>query len=745
VNALTQQFSGQTSDFLKQKLQETTKFPTRNSAKVTCYGVYVGSVCFARTQFLVNSSLPAYSWRCKMALARFKCKVPVLFTEGKLLKTDEYVSSAAQAACRGRQVTALSVEHPGPDKITSDINGILSGTWFVFATMECGEGQKYLEDFVVGDYGCCSWCTMFMGPVLTNGRTQAECKKLGFTLDGLRKENASSHYFYDTLFYGRFNRLPIPVLHDFLGPLANHIHACCAGLDCTTLPSSKHRVDWTNLPLEILCKVASVLDDKERVCTWGLVCKSWASAQPDIPLALVVRETPPDKLCIAEKFLKRLGRTVTSLEFRGCCTAALVKATVSSTTNVVRIKVTWREDDPLAGLQVTLLCRQLSQLLPQLQQLDISNSGIGRHTSATPQQLALLTQRMPQLQIAPGLIAGVGLLRTAQLRQLQQLDVSCCSLGRAGTAALIQCNLQQLQWLNISNNSLGQEGIAALVKWHLPQLLQLNISNNDINAPAAAAELAKLTQLQQLDISNNELNPAAAAQLGALTQLRQLSISTCALGKRGFRALLFGMTGNRLAVNTNDRWPCLLQLDASGNSLTLNSLRALASFQPLLSRLQGLNLNNNSIKAHQETLPSLKMPQLLRLGIANNKMAGTGADLARWELPKLQELDVSGNLLVRGVAIELATWQLPNLQHLMISNNPGLFEGDALVRLADALWWPRLVHLDISGWYKEDYCVWKEGWASVVSKEKMPKLQQLHLGMDARLPGWARQALIDYR
>lgn len=169
----------------------------------------------------------------------------------------------------------------------------------------------------------------------------------------------------------------------------------------------------------------------------------------------------------------------------------------------------------------------------------------------------------------------------------------------------------QLQQLNLSHNNLHE--LSGGVFNNLPQLQNLKLSHNNLNR--LFASLCNLPQLQQLDLSHNNLN-------GLSEDLRNL--------------------------------PLLERLDLSYNNLT--EIPVGLSHLPLLQRL---NLSHNRINRLCANLSNLQQLQLLNL--SHNNLTRLSIELDT--LLQLQQLDLSYNSLVE---LPVSLRNLHNLRRLCL-------------------------------------------------------------------------------
>ena len=100
----------------------------------------------------------------------------------------------------------------------------------------------------------------------------------------------------------------------------------------------------------------------------------------------------------------------------------------------------------------------------------------------------------------------------SKMTALQVLDLQSIEIGDKGMEALAPAlgNMKALQTLNLSNNEIGEKGVEALAPVLKDlNLIELGLSYNGIDekgAKALAPALGKMTALQVLDLSNNNID-----------------------------------------------------------------------------------------------------------------------------------------------------------------------------------------------------------------------------------------------
>ena len=213
-----------------------------------------------------------------------------------------------------------------------------------------------------------------------------------------------------------------------------------------------------------------------------------------------------------------------------------------------------------------------------------------------------------------------------------------------------------------------------------PDLLRLQVRTTAITEiTAILPHIAKLTQLQHLNLSCNGIGAAGAAQLGAhlekLTQLQRLSLSGNNIGAAG--AVQLGPHLANLAYLQRLDRPQLQHLNLSKNIIDAAGAAELGPHLAKLTHLQHLNLSENFIGADGAVQlgPHLaKLAHLQHLDLSHNVIRTDGAvqigpHLAI--LTQLQHLDLSHNRICDAGALRLGPQleKLTQLQHLDLSSS----------------------------------------------------------------------------
>ena len=337
----------------------------------------------------------------------------------------------------------------------------------------------------------------------------------------------------------------------------------------------------------------------------------------------------------------------------------------------------------------------VSHTLTQLRSLDLSHNGIGASGMAA---LALSNNvgRLRALRLAQNNLGLQGielLLQSNRLAALEELDLASNEFGAQGAMALSSSPFtRRLKALQVADNALGDAGLAALLgASHLTGLRSLGVSQNGVTAAGATLLGGASGELEDLDLSTNELGPAGAAALGAVlprTHLSRLNVSACGLTGEAIATLIQGgrgvitslaVAGNGLEAEGVRRLAAvaeagtLVELDVSSNGLGATGVEALA-LSPYLKNLRRLAGSSNGLRDEDgatlarafDMLPNLEdlevsdnglgavsavalstaavASRLVRLGLAHNQLGDGGAGaLAQGRWHALQELDIERN------------------------------------------------------------------------------------------------------
>uniref|UniRef100_A0A6N2M2T2 Leucine-rich repeat-containing N-terminal plant-type domain-containing protein n=1 Tax=Salix viminalis TaxID=40686 RepID=A0A6N2M2T2_SALVM len=238
------------------------------------------------------------------------------------------------------------------------------------------------------------------------------------------------------------------------------------------------------------------------------------------------------------------------------------------------------------------------------------------------------------------------------LSKLEELDLSGNEIQNFVTSTAgseRSMGLNKLEILGLSFNKFNDSSLSFLEG--LSSLKQLNIDNNQLKGPMAMKGLCELKQLQELDISHNDLNGLPSC-LANLTNLQVLDISSNEF------------TGN-ISLSPIGSLTSIRDLNLSDNRF-----RIPISLGPFfnLSNLKNLNGDNNEIYESTELEHNL-IPrfQLQRLSLACNGFGGTFPRFLYYQ-QDLLHVDLSYNKMTG----EFPSWLLQNntkLEELYLVNN----------------------------------------------------------------------------
>lgn len=114
---------------------------------------------------------------------------------------------------------------------------------------------------------------------------------------------------------------------------------------------------------------------------------------------------------------------------------------------------------------------------------------------------------------------------------IQRRKLSFCNMGFASFDKAALYTLEKnLTYANLSGLAIPKEQFCLIAK--LTQLQQLDLSYNNVD-DGSAAHLAKLTNLQYLTLNGTKVGNAGAMHLTALTNLRELHLRCTQIGAAG--------------------------------------------------------------------------------------------------------------------------------------------------------------------------------------------------------------------
>ena len=242
-------------------------------------------------------------------------------------------------------------------------------------------------------------------------------------------------------------------------------------------------------------------------------------------------------------------------------------------------------------------------------------------------------------------------------------------------AAVISSNTQ-LQELDISNNDLQTTGTIIVSKalQYISTLTKLYISKNNVNYEAAddiAAAISCNTQLQELDISNNDLQTTGAIIISKALQ-HISTLTKLYISKNDINYEATDDIAAAISCNTQ-----LQELDISNNNLQTTGAIIISKALQHISTLTKLCISKNYItnKATGDIAAVISCnTQLQELDISNNNLQTTDAitiSKALQHISTLTKLYISKNDINYEAADDIATAIYCNtqLQELDISYN----------------------------------------------------------------------------
>eukprot|EP00892_Ulva_mutabilis_P004933 jgi/Ulvmu1/2811/UM142_0009.1 len=212
-------------------------------------------------------------------------------------------------------------------------------------------------------------------------------------------------------------------------------------------------------------------------------------------------------------------------------------------------------------------------------------------------------------------------------------------------------SLSQLQDLNVSKNELC--GCLRDILKHMTRLTRLDLSDTSLRA-ANAADLAplllRMTAMQWLNLGGNRITRRAAPSLGAafarMRSLRHLNAS-------GHVLFNFSAEGVQSLVLHLGGLTALEHLDLSKQGMGERGAEALAQVVKQLPRLTCLEVSGNGLceagtTALAPALPAL--PELVALGLADNGLTDAAVATvahAVIRLPELRRVKLDGNVMAK--------------------------------------------------------------------------------------------------
>ena len=244
--------------------------------------------------------------------------------------------------------------------------------------------------------------------------------------------------------------------------------------------------------------------------------------------------------------------------------------------------------------------------------------------------------------------------------QLNDLDLSYNNLEESGTIKILKAtNFSNLANLNISNNNIGGEAsnlkCMADMLTHASNLTEVNLSDNKLRAAKAIYFFTKLRfspKLVKLDISKNSIGDIAAKDLAytlsSCINLQELDLSDNDLHSTGISDLF-----RKLKISN------LTKFAVNHNKISDQAANDIGYFLSRNVNLKELDLsctslNDTGVKNIFKHMVSIS--KLFKLNISENRFTHNAADdIATFLLHniELKEIDLSSNDLVAAGAITI--------------------------------------------------------------------------------------------
>ena len=280
--------------------------------------------------------------------------------------------------------------------------------------------------------------------------------------------------------------------------------------------------------------------------------------------------------------------------------------------------------------------------------------------------------------------------------ELEELNLSYNSLQELGIKKVLNGNFPNLRSLNISNNHITSDlKCIADILIDATNLLVLDLSYNTLNANYINRTKASFTKLIKLNVSNSVIGDEASAKaladlLSHTSNLQELDVSHNDLHDKGVEKIFKG-----LKIST------LRKLNISHNKITDQAANYIACFLSRNTNLKELNLNhNNLLSAGVRLICKANLVKLTTFDISHSGIAFEATDDIATFLSHnttLQILNLSYNVLQESGCWTIFTvlQNCSNLTSLKLSNCNVI--NKAADELATVLLFNTLLHeLDLS-------------------------------------------------
>ena len=417
------------------------------------------------------------------------------------------------------------------------------------------------------------------------------------------------------------------VAHDIASVISHN-----TGLQELNLQGNDLQTDGVNVIVKVLQEISTLLTlnidgicDQSADCVADFLCKNLHLKELGLNKNKLTKHGFAKIVNIVMKLLKLKVLRIANSNF----TDSMANSLAEILLHCVKLQELDLRGNNFQARGCSVLCKALQQT-STLTKLYLGNNNITDEAADCIVPILLANIHIKELDISNNLFQTTSTIKfiktIGRFRLLQVLRMSGCKLNEAAKLlAIALFHSLQLQELDLSKNNLNAEQCSAICKsLRVSTLKRFYLNENNITDEAAddiGDVLSINTDLKELDVSNNMFEAASTIKfveiIGTFHQLQVLRMSGCSVNG----------TAKLLAHVLYNNSKQLQELDLSKNHLNAEQFSAICKSLRVLT-LKKLYLNKNFItdEAADDFASVLSInTDIKELDFSNNKFQGISA------------------------------------------------------------------------------------------------------------------------